>query len=129
AGKAVDTDRRIAPPSGVDHDLTSRATEQSLHPVEDVAAQDAFVTDEVGVQATGVFLDVEKYPYEKQERWAGTPRDAAHLDPPAARGVEMEALTIRPGQHAGVSARIGDDSIQGHPGRSAQGAKFQGEDR
>jgi hypothetical protein len=57
--------RRTAP-SGVDDNLTGRSAEQCLQTIQDVAAEDAFVTREVRVEPTGVLLSVKKHPDEEQ---------------------------------------------------------------
>src|SRR5688500_7947440 len=75
-----------------------------------------------------MFLSVHVRPDAKNQGWRSPAGDAAHPAWSTLGRFELQVLTIRPGQGAGIRSRVGNDSIQHHSGGSTHRSEFKGED-
>src|SRR5438132_12324919 len=97
-------------PSGINDHFSGRASECGLQTVQHVAAEDAFVTQEVRLQSARIFLAIEVDPDTKVQGRCSPTRDATHPSWSALGRGEVKPLTVCPGERAGVRPGVGVDS-------------------
>src|SRR5947209_1568027 len=102
----------IQPSLWIDNHFTGWTSEENLQAVENIPAQDAFAASKVRLQAAGVFLPVKLSPDQKSERCRGTTCNTTDQTLYSHSRSELQKLTIRPRQDAGICPRIGNHSIQ-----------------
>ena len=108
----------------IDNDFTDRTAEQDFQTIQNIAPQDAFAADEVGLQPARVILSVEPSPDLKCEGCGGTTRNTTDQALHAHRRSQLQELTIRPRQDAGIRSRIGNDSIHDYSRQSTGRPEF-----
>jgi hypothetical protein len=112
------------------HDnLARRPPEQNLQAIEDIAPKDALAPNKIHMQSAGQLPTIDLNKDLKPDGWRTPARDAADASRSALGQVELNPLTIDPGQGARIRARIGNDTIQHNALATARRSKFHRDER